>query len=243
MKAQLSYLLLAILGTASVLAEENSLHLSDRVKVLNQESFGELVMDQASSRLRPGSPWFIKFYAPWCGHCKRLAPTWDEFADKYGDQVNVAVMDCDDKNSSPICAQFDIGGFPTLLLLKGRYSFKYRGERSIEGFAKFALEGGYEEAEKEDLPRKMEGFELYQKQIQKFLNQLGRSTEILFEKVGLGSLPRGAMYGIASMFFIIPIVLMCWVICCMKDDYSDVEESQQQVRQAASRRDKAEKID
>lgn len=103
----------------------------------------------------------IKFYAPWCGHCKRIAPLWEEFAGKYHQLIHVGKVDCDNSANSGICSQFEVTGFPTLILLKGDDIYRYKGPRTLEGFTEFALYNGYLDAEKTEIPRKLEGIELY----------------------------------------------------------------------------------
>ncbi|XP_014470673.1 PREDICTED: thioredoxin domain-containing protein 5 isoform X2 [Dinoponera quadriceps] len=92
----------------------------------------ELTEDTFEKHISSGHH-FVKFYAPWCGHCQKLAPTWDELANslRHDDAVSISKIDCTQYRSA--CGQFDIMGYPTLLWIEdGKKVEKYAGQRSHE---------------------------------------------------------------------------------------------------------------
>jgi protein disulfide-isomerase A6 len=54
--------------------------------VLDASNFDDLV-------LKSKDIWFVEFYAPWCGHCKKLEPEWNEAATKLKGQVKLGKVD------------------------------------------------------------------------------------------------------------------------------------------------------
>eukprot|EP01056_Protomagalhaensia_sp_Gyna25_P001889 Protomagalhaensia_sp_Gyna_25__1888@NODE_1_length_10645_cov_612_087781_g0_i0_p3_GENE_NODE_1_length_10645_cov_612_087781_g0_i0NODE_1_length_10645_cov_612_087781_g0_i0_p3_ORF_typecomplete_len476_score117_18Thioredoxin/PF00085_20/4_1e34Thioredoxin/PF00085_20/15Thioredoxin/PF00085_20/5e26Thioredoxin_6/PF13848_6/0_046Thioredoxin_6/PF13848_6/7_8e10Thioredoxin_6/PF13848_6/2_7e20Thioredoxin_6/PF13848_6/19Thioredoxin_6/PF13848_6/0_0076Calsequestrin/PF01216_17/8_1e20Calsequestrin/PF01216_17/2_6e02Thioredox len=107
----------------------------DPVKVVVGKTFKSLV-------LQSNKDVFLKVYAPWCGHCKKLAPIWEEFADRTKDSKNFIVAKMDGTaNEAPVDG-FDIRGFPTLFFVKANTSepLTYSGDRTLEAFVKFAKE-------------------------------------------------------------------------------------------------------
>jgi protein disulfide-isomerase A1 len=84
----------------------------------------------------------VKFYAPWCGHCKNLAPIYDDLGSilKDNDKVVIAKLD-HTLNEVPL----DIRGYPTLKLFKAgdkENPIDFTGERTLEGLATFIKEQG-----------------------------------------------------------------------------------------------------
>lgn len=95
---------------------------------------------------------FIKFYAPWCGHCKKMAPIWEELADllePLKDKLLIAEMDATE-NDVPD-TKVHVRGFPTLAYYNkdGPQLFQ-GGDRTIPAFVKFILKNCSDEL-KEDL--------------------------------------------------------------------------------------------
>ena len=81
----------------------------------------------------------IEFYAPWCGHCKKLAPIYEELGDHYADNdsVTIAKMDATE-NDLPAGTPFQVQGFPTIKFIKADGTvLPYEGDRTLEEFIKF----------------------------------------------------------------------------------------------------------
>jgi protein disulfide-isomerase A6 len=55
-----------------------------------------------------------EFYAPWCGHCRNLAPQYKKAAEKLKGLAKVVAVNCDEDTNKRICGQMGIQGFPTV---------------------------------------------------------------------------------------------------------------------------------
>ena len=76
----------------------------------------------------------VKFYAPWCGHCKTLAPHYDEAAEKVANNPNILLAKVDSTENE--VANLDIQGFPTLKFWgkdKSQPPIDYNGEITADG--------------------------------------------------------------------------------------------------------------
>lgn len=118
------------------------------------KNYDEVILDNTKDVL-------IEFYAPWCGHCKALAPKYEELGELYAasefkDKVTIAKVDAT-ANDVPD----EIQGFPTIKLFPAgdkKNPVDYSGSRTIEDIIDFIAENGKYKArvspkvEEEDTP-------------------------------------------------------------------------------------------
>merc|ERR1712200_127846 len=126
---------------------------ANAVKVAVAKNFDELVTKSEKDVL-------VEFYAPWCGHCKKLTPIYDELGEKMADEdVEIVKMDATANDVPP---QYDVKGFPTLYWLpKGsKKPTSYNGGREIDDFIKYIAEHASDELKGYDRKGKEKKVEL-----------------------------------------------------------------------------------
>lgn len=121
--------------TANVLGESTN---------LDAESFQRLVTTTRD-------PWFIKFYAPWCGHCQAMAPAWAELGREMKGTLNIGEVNCEVEKR--LCKDVKLRGYPTILFFQGGERVEYDGLRGLGdliSYAKKAVNSGVREVDAVD---------------------------------------------------------------------------------------------
>lgn len=86
-----------------------------------------------------GKTVFVKFYAPWCGHCKKMKPDWDKLMDQFKDHETalVAEVDCTASGKN-LCGSIGVQGYPTLKYGDPSDLQDYKGGRDLGSMQTFA---------------------------------------------------------------------------------------------------------
>eukprot|EP00397_Hematodinium_sp_SG-2012_P049913 GEMP01057780.1.p1 GENE.GEMP01057780.1~~GEMP01057780.1.p1 ORF type:complete len:198 (+),score=59.36 GEMP01057780.1:68-661(+) len=95
---------------------------------LTDDDFDKVIEGQA----------FVKFFAPWCGHCKNMKPAWDDLEAHLLDSpvVTIADVDCTGTGKN-ICQKIGVQGYPTVKYFIAGETFEYNGARGLSELKAF----------------------------------------------------------------------------------------------------------
>ncbi|CAB9531436.1 disulfide-isomerase-like protein EhSep2 [Seminavis robusta] len=107
------------------------------LSLLASASAIELTADNYDE-MTAGKTVFLKFFAPWCGHCKKLKPDWDKLMDEFNDSTTQLVADVDcTAEGKPLCDANGVRGYPTLKWGDPAALEDYQGGRDLKTLKTF----------------------------------------------------------------------------------------------------------
>ena len=125
------FLLLAILAT-TVVSDKNKwgVEHKDEVSTLTKDNFDEFIKTHKQV--------FVKFYAPWCGHCKSMAPSYAKLAAKMNARADgIPIAEVDSTENTELSERFGVEGYPTLKFFVDGEPVDYQGEREGDAIENF----------------------------------------------------------------------------------------------------------
>merc|ERR1712086_333538 len=107
---------------------------------LSMDNFVEIVTDAKKHVV-------VEFYAPWCGHCKEFAPTYDKIAEKYSGNDEIVIAKLDSEAHAVFAKMYKVTSYPTIKVFKkaDKKGAIFEGERNEEALSEFIDKETYEE--------------------------------------------------------------------------------------------------
>jgi len=124
---------------------------------------------------------FVMFFAPWCGHCQRLKPTWDQLMKDINtdETISITIMKVDCTQNTKLCSDQGVMGYPTLKLYleDEEEAVRYKGSRDVASLKKFVMKSMGEEVDDEVVQEKAKHndglFDLTTENFQNHINKKG----------------------------------------------------------------------
>ncbi|CAK5023302.1 unnamed protein product [Meloidogyne enterolobii] len=103
----------------------------EEVIALTEQTFDDFLGSNALT--------LVEFYAPWCGHCKKLAPEYEKAAIRLKAH-GIPLAKVDATIEKKLAELYDVKGFPTLKIFRNARRFDYDGPRDADGIVNYMIE-------------------------------------------------------------------------------------------------------